>query len=93
MKLLRQFITLLTETYRELSIWLLISRDKGETGNQLIEYQWGRFRVIYISGERTVPMSYSSAVDYAKIFDGKVIHIATERVVYEPERKESNEEK
>lgn len=34
---------------------------------------FGKFRVLYKDGQKTIPMDYKTAKDYAKIFGGKVI--------------------
>ncbi|EKY4113683.1 TPA: hypothetical protein ACGW3M_000977 [Pseudomonas aeruginosa] len=74
MKLTRKALLRILTTLR-----ILI--DKGRTGWGLIESTSGRFIVRYSNGQQSRPFYYKTARDYADVFGGRVIHIATGRVL------------
>lgn len=58
---------------------LRIQWDKWHQGWHLTEMSEGRFCVHYPDGKRSARFHYSTAKDYAELFGGKVVHLATGR--------------
>lgn len=57
------------------TIWRFIKRTwyKLDRYSPFYSMAFGKFRVLYRDGQRTIPMDYKTAKDYAKMFGGKVI--------------------
>ena len=64
-------------------VWLRIWIDSRRHGGHLCEGTEGRFYVRYLDGARTRRFHYSTALTYAELEGGCIVHLATRRVVKE----------